>query len=950
MTRVILRAAARVAVVVLSVVALAPAQAATHLPLAFETNQGQYDSRILFSARARDRQVWLTREQVLFSTSQSRGFRLQFLGASPDARVRGAAGLPAKVNHLIGTDRASWRTGIPTFARVRYEAIYPGIDLEFYGNESGRLEYDFIVSANADPSRIRLRLVSPDGVRLGSDGTLRSGLPASGLVQRAPVIYQTVGGTRRLIAGSYQLTGDVVTFRLGDYDRARALVIDPVVEFASYLGGAAAEESRAIAVDKDGNIYLAGDTLSPNFPTANPLKGSRTDAQSDAFVSKISSDGRTLIWSTYLGGTSGDSANAIAVDGSGAVYVGGLAGSSFPVTDGGQPGLQGDSFLAKLAPNGQSLVYATYVAGARLDAVTAIAIDSTGALYATGRTTSNDFPTTAGVVQPMRPTTAATTDAFVIKLNPQGARVYSTIVGGNDDDAANAIAVRNGSAYIAGSTQSPDLPVTAGAVDRTYDGPGEIFVARLNPAGSAYELMTYFGGTNNIDEAFGIALDVFGNIYLTGTTNSNNFPVTDGAFQPTRGSAVDGFAAKLNAAGTQVMYSTHLGGGSVDHLNSIAVDVHGAAYIVGQSQGTYPVTSGALQPAAAGSSDLVLTKVGFDGRRLLYSSFLGGSGAERSDDPGNTIAERNCVAYITGRSLSMNFPTANPLQASSGGGDDGVFAKIDPSGNLNEPQIGCNAGVLANLIPTVRKWVPGAIATIFGSNFGDVTNVQPTLDSAGLVSTVASGFCIEVNGRRSPMYHVIGSAGQLSFQVPVETEPGWATARVVGGCGTSRPAGPSGSFQTNEVRSEPLFVEVVANAPVFFIFTNLGTNPLHIAAVNETQTRAAGNVVFVGPASAGGSWKPAKAGDLISLYFTGGGATQTGLGTGQIPQGLNPLAAQVSLTIGEMPATITYAGEAPGVPGQGQLIATVPALPAGNHAVVFTANGVPTPGGVIAVE
>jgi uncharacterized protein (TIGR03437 family) len=394
------------------------------------------------------------------------------------------------------------------------------------------------------------------------------------------------------------------------------------------------------------------------------------------------------------------------------------------------------------------------------------------------------------------------------------------------------------------------------------------------------------------------------------------------------------------------VYSTYLGSSGSDHLNSIDVDRHGAAYVFGHSAvDGFPVTAQALQPNSAGGIDLVLAKLSFNGSRLLYSSYLGGSENERSapsasEGGGRSLVERGCMAYVTGGSLSSNFPVSAALQASAGGANDSVFAKVDPTADLGEPAIGCGAGALVTQTPVVDVFAPRSMASLYGRNFSSQTVIQPELDGNGLLTTNLGNTCVEVGGIRAAMIHVLPT--QINFQVPVNAPAGWVRVFVIRNCGTAE-----------EVRSEPLFVEIAPVQPAFFNFVNnlSGENP--IAGINETQTTDPFAPVYVGPADLGPAFLPANTGDILSVYLTGAGATMAPLATGQIPGGLFPVAGEYSLTLGGVEVTeIFYLGAAPDFAGGEQLQFAVPeGVPPGNHQLILTVDGVSTPiGPFIAVR
>ena len=480
--------------------------------------------------------------------------RLSFPGASAHPTFVAQQRLPGTASYLHGRDPRRWLTALPTFARVAVRALYPGVDLAYYGR-AGRLEYDLTLAPEADPARVRLRLDGARALTLAPSGALRVSLPGGGtLVQRAPVAYQYVGGRRRPVAARFVLLDHgALGLRLGNYDRraeAGPLVVDPALDYSSYLGGNGDDQANGVAVDLFGNAYVVGYTSSTNFPTASAVRGSFGGGTSDAFVAKLNPAGNGLVYSTYLGGSGDDVGTAIAVSPFGNAYITGETGSGdFPIANAAQgsyTSLAGAAFVAELNSTGTGLVYSTYLGGSLFDYGTGIAVDSAGAAYVTGLTASGDFPT----VSPLQGSLNGATNAFVTKLSPTGnSLVYSTYLGGSGDlDQGNAIAVDSaGSAYVTGSTNSRDFPV-ANALQQTYLGAVEnAFVSKLNPAGNGLVYSTYLGGGGD-DVGNGIAVDSAGAAYVTGQTSSANFPVAN-ALQGTPGGALDAFVSKLNPAG-----------------------------------------------------------------------------------------------------------------------------------------------------------------------------------------------------------------------------------------------------------------------------------------------------------------------------------------------------------------------------------------------------------------
>jgi hypothetical protein len=668
--------------------AQATADAFGRLPLAFEANRGQTAARVKFLSRGVGFNLFLTPTEAVFALKgavTARVVSIHMLRANPAPRIAGIKRLPGVSHYLIGNDPTKWRTGVPTYASVLYQGIYPGIDLMYYGSQRA-LEYDFIVDPGANPDQIRLRFEGVDRTYVTAGGDLVAWIPEGTLRLRKPVIYQEVDGRRHEVSGSYAtLDAHTVGFRVAAYDANRPLIIDPVLVYSTYLGGSPLDEGLAITADQVGNVYVAGHTFSSNFPTTAGAfqPGDPSPSDFTAFVTKLNANGSGLAFSTYLGGSRNDRASAIAVDTSGNVYVAGTTFSyDFPTTPGAvqavDPDFSGtDAFATKLNPSGSALVYSTYLGAGGLDTALGVTVDSAASAYVIGWTTSTDFPTTAGSFQPAH--AGGWSDAFVTKLNSAGsALVYSTLLGGSSgEERGRGIVVDGaGNAYVAGTSWSTDFPTTAN-VPQPFDPDtfaADGFVTKLNATGSALIYSTFLGGANG-DDANGIVLDETASAYVTGYTESYDFPTTSGAFQtsqPTAGGP-DSFVSKLNPGGTALVYSTYLGGAGFDVSYSIAV-WRGSAHVTGYTDSRdFPRTH---RRGYQDAYDVFVTKLNARGSRLLYSMYFGGSG----NDVGVGIAADSAGnVYVTGWASSLNFPLHRALQSSYGGGEsDGFVLKIAP--------------------------------------------------------------------------------------------------------------------------------------------------------------------------------------------------------------------------------------------------------------------------------
>ena len=694
-------------------------EAYARLPLSFEANRGQADESVDFVARGAGYTLALSPTSAVFGLQNSgcglrdddatprtlktgdgaraesnpqsakcnptaAVLRMNLVGANHSAGVAGLNELEGKVNYLTGNDPAQWRTNIPTFERVRYDAVYPGIDVVYYGNQR-QLEYDFVVAAGSDARAVRLEFEGAEKVEVEASGDLLLKLGESVVRQPKPFVYQEVAGARRAVEGGYVVESDGrVGFALGVYDAALPLIIDPVLVYSTYIGGSGTDVGNEIGVDSAGNAYICGSTSSTNFPVVNALQGTFGGATfeggRDGFVTKLNAAGTAFVYSTYLGGSGDDRGNAIEVDASGNAYVvGETTSTNFPTANAFQPTFGGglsDAFVTKLNSTGSALVYSTFVGGAIFDAGNAIALDSSGSVYISGRTTSEDFPT----VNPIQSTYSGGpfADTYISKINAAGsALVYSTYLGGNDFEAGSSIAVdSSGNAYLTGQTRSTNYP-TANAIQSTFGGgdlEGDAFLTKVNAAGTAFVYSTYLGGALN-DVGFEVVVDSAGSAHVVGTTASNNFPVAN-AFQSALSGTSDGFVTKLNAAGTAFAYSTYLGGTSDDSVNGIAIGANGNAYVSGGTSSTDFPTVNPTQGTNGGGIDAFVAQFNATGSALLYSTYLGGSG---SDVALSIAVDSDGSMYLTGRTTSTNFVTLSPAQGTNGGGQDGFITKIsDP--------------------------------------------------------------------------------------------------------------------------------------------------------------------------------------------------------------------------------------------------------------------------------
>lgn len=654
-------------------------QAYGQLPMTFEHNDGQSSKDVKFLARGHGYQVFLTEDSATLKLAETKGATaaLRFSFGFGKGSPVGLNELSTKSNYFLGNDPQAWRTNIPNFARVEYRAIQPGIDLAFYGTQRA-LEYDFIVAPGVDPAQLTLTIEGADKLELTGNGDLLLHVGAATVVHRAPLSFQYQGQGKRHVNSHYVLKGgNQIGFAVDGYDRAQPLVIDPVIDYSTFLGGTGSDEGFAIAVDNTGNAYLTGTTYSNNFNTFAPLQTLNRGGKFDAFVTKLNAAGNAIIYSTYLGGSAEDSGQGIAVDSLGNAYIAGITNSpDFTTRNAFQPALNGqanDAFITKLNSDGTAIIYSSFLGGSNIDQAFAIALDAGNNAYLAGSTSSPDFNTRS----PLQPANRGGADAFIAKVNASGsALVYSTFLGGAGLDEAYSVAVDPaGNAYFAGSTASNDFNVV-NAIQFNNFGQQDAFLAKVNVNGSALLYSTYLGGSA-LDAAYDVAVDTNGNAYLTGHTFSADFRTVE-PFQANNRGSSDAFVSKFNENGSVLLYSTYLGGAQGDFGRSIALGPNNEILLAGRTSSTDFNNVNAVQDTNRGNLDAFVSKFNAQGSALLYSTYLGGT----QDDFAFGLATDNVGnAYVTGDTRSTDFNTRNPLQAANRGGLDAFVTKLNSNGS-----------------------------------------------------------------------------------------------------------------------------------------------------------------------------------------------------------------------------------------------------------------------------
>ncbi|WP_309495445.1 SBBP repeat-containing protein [Mechercharimyces sp. CAU 1602] len=562
---------------------------------------------------------------------------------------------------------------------VTYCGVWPGIDVVFQ-RQGADIKYDLLVHPGAQLSDIRLYFEGKQGIEINEEGDLLLYTPLGLFREQKPISFQWIAGKKMQLATSFCLNKDgCVGFEISEeYDPTQLLLIDPIVFYSTYLGGSNADFGEGIAVDSTRNAYVTGTTSSSNFPTTSGAFQTTIAGGSDIFVTKLNEAGSSLIYSTFLGGSGGDSGRDIALDALNNAYVIGTTDSAdYPVSSGAfQTILAGttDVCITKLNSGGTSLLYSTYLGGANgVSRGGGIAVDGSGNAYGTGNTNSSSFPTTTGAIQTVF---SNFLDGFASKLNASGSSLlYSTYLGGAGNDQGFSISVNSSEqAFIVGSTTSTNFPVTTGAFMTVLSGPRDAFISRINAAGTSFVYSTLLGGSG-VDSGMGIDINSINQAFVTGVTTSDDFPTTANAFQTIRRGANEGFVTKLNSVGSALVYSTYLGGAGPDQGNSIAVDSFGQAWVTGITRSTnFPITSDAFQDSyGGGGSDFAafVTQISYSGQGLSFSSYLAGS----DNNSGNNITvDMLDNAYVTGETNSADFPvTFDAFQQTFGGGNFDAF-------------------------------------------------------------------------------------------------------------------------------------------------------------------------------------------------------------------------------------------------------------------------------------
>ncbi|HYT87902.1 MAG TPA: SBBP repeat-containing protein, partial [Gemmataceae bacterium] len=757
----------------------------------FERNVGQFNSTVEFAARGQGYTLLLSatganlvlQDTVAASGKPVPGANQQtvvgfdFVGANPNARIEGVGLLPGHTNDLHGNDPSHWHTNIANFRSVRYTALYPGIDLVFYGAnaQARQVEYDFLLKPGADPSVIHLALHGALDQHLDSDGTLIQSTPGGEVAHLAPTLYQSQDDSRAKIAAQYVLqSGNQIGFEVkGAWDRTKTLTIDPVIDYKSHLGGTSPDVVQAIAVEPDGTAYATGST-----PTADlPADGEATiPGGLDAFLTKINSDGVPVV-TTYFGGTGDDSALAVTLAGSDKVAIAGTTWSNdLPTsTSSYQGSLQGnsDAFVGLFERADLSLVDASYYGGAGDESARGVATDAAGNLFLSGITTSANLPVPQGFQTTYG---GGQADGFVARMNSSlSALAFGSYLGGSGNDEAHALAVTaSGTVYLAGSTSSTGLG-TSGTAQSIYGGgTSDAFAARVTVTSGtpALDWFTYAGGQDD-DAANGIAVDASGNVALGGWTRSPNFPWLS-PFLPEVGGGTDGFVGKLNSTGSAWIYATPLGGSGDDVINALAVDSAGFVYVAGTTNSTELPQIDPVQFGRGGLTDAFVARLGAWSSDVLYCTYVGGWG----QDEGQGLAlDRDGSAYLAGRGdspgLASNFGTGSRLVVRLRNTKPAIAGMTPDSGSLAYDLLTTaqNVQLFGHAQPGSTVQIHNATSDPTGTPLGTVT-----ADSAGLWSfttATASESVYAFTAAHPNLAGDTGREGQLGTQLLTDTTKEW---------------------------------------------------------------------------------------------------------------------------------------------------------------------------------
>lgn len=908
------------------------------VPLNFEPNRGQVDATVQYLSRGPGYSLFLTSGEAVLQLQDAKAknsstLRMALVGSDGKAAVMGKEPLPGKVNYFVGNDSSKWHTGIQTFGKVSYTGVYPGVDLVYYGNQR-ELEYDFIVAPGADAAKIALKFTGATPV-IDKAGDLVLSVQGKDARFHKPVIYQLEGDHRVSVEGSYLLADGKVSFALGAYDHSKALVIDPILSYLTYIGGSTNDFANAIAVDSSGSAYIVGTTYSTDFPVnnaysaTNPHTIGSSGGQGTMFVSKFNPTGTALVYSTYLGSTEYTYGNGIAVDSGGNAYVGGYTTyGTYPTTPGAFQSICGGyavvpqgatsavrangcvgagqadagGVLTKLNPAGNALVYSTYLSGNNFNSISAVAVDALGQAYVTGTSNANCGP---GPYYP---------------------------------NAANP--------YVLSCQSWANFPITTGSAQDSTNQAGPTgsnsfaFLSKFNATGTALLYSSILGNAvptgsvANQPQGSAIAVDANGNAYIGGTANFTLY-TTKGAYQAASPSnnGVHGFVAKFDTVGQKIVYSTFVttADGTSDNVAALAVDASGNAYVAGSTGSAFPTTAGVFQPTTAGGNGTAgfISKLNPTGSALVWSSFLGfapGSGPSSGGNAyiyGLTLGPDGSV-YVVGQTDGGGFPSVNSLFGV--GGNTGFVSRISADGTklLFSTPFGSSDGQFS---------VPYAVAVDASSN---IYIVGKTNSSA--LPVTAGAFQQKNNTPLNSNVYRTGFVGKIAPTSTTTTALTLPTGTVTAGQSvklTAKVTGQTGSTGTPtgtvtflggtttlgtgtlDATGKATYTAASLNATTYSITASYAGDTAFAGSVSSAQnlvvTPATPTVILTAPATA-----LVGASVTLSVTVTGTGGSPTGtvvfkdgatiLSTVNLASGAASYSTS-ALTVGTHSITASYSGD-----------------------------------------
>ena len=677
-----------------------PVDMASNKSQFFIKNMGQWDSQAEYLVRLNGLNYWLTKKGIVLDyykvQKDSREFlengdpnmenghitklwghaiHSNIIGLNEQAQYIANDKKETYYNYFLGNDESKWASNVPLFSNITLKNAYKGIDVQYYFDEE-LVRFDFIISPGSDPNQITLQFNGQNSYRINSSGNIEFTTSVGEVeINRLFAYQENETNVKKQVECKFKDIGNgFVKFDIGNYDKNLELIIDPLV-WASYIGGSSTDYAYSVGADYSSNGLICGYTSSSNFPTT-PGAYDNTWNSTDGYIAKFSSNGSTLLFASFLGGTSSDYMYGCSADQNGYIYVGGYTSSSnYPTTSGCFDNTYNstDAVATKLNPAGSALSYSTYIGGTSTEISYAMTVSPDGYMYMTGYTSSSNFPTTSGCWDNIN----NSTDVFVVKINQTGSALsYGTYLGGTSSDYGYGIFVDPfGSCLVTGYTSSSNYPTTSGCYDNTYNST-DIFVTKFNTTGSSLVFSTYLGGTSS-DYGYGITSDQNGYVYVTGYTNSSNYPLTSGVVR-TVYQGNEAIITKFSPSGGLV-YSTFVGGNNSDYGRGIAVDSDGNAIISGYLYSTdLPCTVGAVSCNITGSTpDVFVVKLNSNASTYLYSSYIGGSNYDYGYYYNNVESDHNNGVYISIYSSSTNFPvTSGAYKTNNSGSYDAVLARF----------------------------------------------------------------------------------------------------------------------------------------------------------------------------------------------------------------------------------------------------------------------------------